>query len=484
MTRGWLASIRSKAGSFNNMMDRLQGAHNGPAAQVKELTRRERELSLLREIDQKLLAGAPLSDILSSAVEAFVVLAEAKSGVVVTPDPKSKELMPIAIYAPDPEGARRYFTDMRLCVGEGALGQAIATRETVSSPDISNDPYMERYRDALLALNIRAILAVPLRADDQILGAVGIGYPTVRTFSEAEIRTMEGFANQLAVVLEYARLREEGRERWQLKEAARLKTLFIANMSHELRTPLHSILGFSELLQDAVFGTLNDKQRRYVGHIRSSGTHLLALIEHILDLSKVEAGKIELRREPLLLADALESAVELLRGQAIKQGIALELQVEEELPPIVADPVRLRQILFNLLSNAVKFTRESGWIAVTAKSVRNGDNTEWVEIAITDSGIGIQPDDLPKLFHPFVRLDTALGAHTKGTGLGLALTRRLVELHGGQIVAASEGEGRGSTFTVRLPRTPQSASPAQQGVGVTRHHHVMSTDAPCALSVL
>ncbi len=456
------------ATSFNDMVDRLQAAYSQLAAQVKELTRRERELSLLREIDQKLLAGVPLPDLLSKAVDAFALLVEAFSCVLVTADSESGELKPVAICAPDPEGVRRYFATLKPRVGEeGGLGRAIALRTAVLSPDIATDPQMERHRDPLLALGIHAILAVPLRTDGQILGAVGIGYAAPRSFPEAEIRVMEGFADQLAVAWEQARLREDAVERWQLEEAARLKALFIANMSHELRTPLNSVLGFSALLQDETFGTLNDKQRRYVENIHVSGTHLLALVDDILDLSKVEAGKIELRLEPLLLPDALESAVELLRGQVIKKGLALELQVGEGLPRILADPMRLRQILFNLLSNAVKFTPDGGRITVTAKIVSRSEFTtrnlksetatasEFVEIAVADTGIGIKPDDLPRLFQPFVRLDTALGAHAKGTGLGLALTKHLVELHGGQIFAASEGEGRGSTFTVRLPLGPR-----------------------------
>lgn len=433
------------ASSFNDMADRLQAANSQLAAQVKDLTRRERELCFLGEIDQKMLAGAPLSDLLSKAIKTFAQLVEAQSCALVTADAESGELKPVAIYAQDPDRVRRYFATLRPRVGEeGGLGRAIATRAAVLSPDIATDPQMGRYRDPLLALGIHAILAVPLRADDQILGAVGIGYAAPRSFPDVEVQAMEGFADQLAVAWEQARLREEAKERWRLEEASRVKALFIANMSHELRTPLNSVLGFSTLLQDESFGALNDKQRRYAENIHVSGTHLLALIDDILDLSKVEAGKIELCLEPLLLPDALESAVELLRGQVINKGLALKLQVEKGLPQIVADPVRLRQILFNLLSNNVKFTPDGGRIMVTARTVHGpecearsatestSDVPQFVEIAVEDTGIGIKPEDLPRLFQPFVRLDTALGAHTKGTGLGLALTKHLVELHGGR----------------------------------------------------
>ncbi|MDE2180368.1 MAG: GAF domain-containing protein [candidate division NC10 bacterium] len=437
---------------FNEMTDRLQDAYDQLAAHVRELEQRAQELSLFREIDRMILAETPLQDLLSKVVETFARLTGSTTCVLVTADQEAGELKPVAIWGPDQEVLRRYVATLKPRVGEegGSLGRAIATREVVSISDIASDPSMEWYRDAVLTLGIRAVLSVPLLIDQQVLGAVGIGYPTARRFSEAEIRTMKGVASQLTVVLEQARLREEAKERWRLEEASRVKALFIANMSHELRTPLNSVIGFAELLRDGVYGVLNEKQRRYTGHIHESGKHLLALISDILDLSKVEAGKIELHPELLLVADALEASVALLHDQAAKKSLALELQIEEGLPQIMADPVRLKQILFNLLSNAVKFTPDGGRVTVTAKTAPG----EFVDIAVADTGLGIKPEDLPRLFQEFVRLDTAIAQHAEGTGLGLALTKRLVELHGGTIAAVSEGEGRGSTFTVRLPLVP------------------------------
>jgi signal transduction histidine kinase len=243
-------------------------------------------------------------------------------------------------------------------------------------------------------------------------------------------------------------------------------------MSHELRTPLNSIIGFSELLPDPTFGTLTAKQARYVDNIHTSGKHLLALISHLLDLSKVEAGKLEIQPETFSLLDAIKTALSTIWPQAEAKQQRLEFQVDEDLPTIRADPVRFKEILCNLLSNAIKFTPDAGRITVTAQRGSRGEalgssesspldptphtlqSAEFVELAVRDTGVGITAEDLPKLFQPFTQLEPYLTGQHQGTGLGLALTKRLVELHGGQIFATSDGEGRGSTFTVRLPVSP------------------------------
>ena len=437
------------ASAFNVMADRLQAALGQLAAQIKDLERHQREISLLREIDQKLLAEVSLPELLQAAVEAFAQLAQAQICILATADPESGILQPVAIAAPEPEEVRRYFAEVQPRVGQGDLGLAIATSAAVLSPDIDREPRWDRLREPLVAhgIRLRAVLALPLWTDKPIPGVVALGYAEPRTFPEAEVQALQGFAHQVAVACEQVRLREEAAERWRLEEANRVKALFVANASHELRSPLTSIIGFSQLLEDETSGPLSEKQQRFVRNIYKSGQHLLALINDILDLSKVEAGKIELRPELLLLPDALESAVTLLRGQALKKGLTVEVQIEEGLPPLLADPVRVNQVLFNLLSNAIKFTPDGGTITVIARR-RTG---EVVELAVRDTGIGIKPEDLPKLFQEFVRLDTARAGRAEGTGLGLALTKRLVELHGGQIWAESNGEGRGSTFTVHLP---------------------------------
>jgi len=255
-------------------------------------------------------------------------------------------------------------------------------------------------------------------------------------------------------ITERKRLEEEVRHKQRLEDILRFKSEFIANMSHELRTPLNSIIGFSELLEDQQFGPLNEKQQRYVHNVWTSGRHLLDLINDILDLSKIEAGKIELHMETFSLREALVAALTMVRPQAAKRRISIRSEIVAEMTTVTADPLRLKQIMYNLLSNAIKFTPEGGHVTVTARLVEDA----FAEIAVTDSGIGIKAEDILKLFQEFVQIDSFLGKQHEGTGLGLALTKRLVELHGGKIWAESLGPGQGTTFTLTLPITGPTSS--------------------------
>jgi signal transduction histidine kinase len=230
----------------------------------------------------------------------------------------------------------------------------------------------------------------------------------------------------------------------ELETASQHKSEFLANMSHELRTPLNAILGFSQVLQKNLFGELNEKQEEYVEDILSSGNHLLALINDVLDLSKVEAGQIELEVAPFSLREAVERGVVMIRERASKNGVALAAEVEPEAQVVTADERRIRQILFNLLSNAVKFTPAGGRIDVSAARV----DAE-IQVAVADTGAGIASQDLDRIFEEFQQTDAG-AKQQEGTGLGLALSKRLVELHGGRIWVESE-LGVGSRFVFTLP---------------------------------
>ncbi|HLB17895.1 MAG TPA: HAMP domain-containing sensor histidine kinase [Gaiellaceae bacterium] len=236
----------------------------------------------------------------------------------------------------------------------------------------------------------------------------------------------------------------------ELESASRHKSEFLANMSHELRTPLNAILGFSQVLEKRLFGELNEKQGEYVEDIRSSGNHLLSLINDVLDLSKVEAGQIELQVAPFSLREAVERGVVMVRERASKNGVALAAEVEPEVHVVTGDERRIRQILFNLLSNAIKFTPAGGRIDVSAARV-DGE----IQLAVADTGPGIAPDDLDRIFQEFQQTEVGAKQH-EGTGLGLALSKRLVELHGGRIWVESE-VGVGSRFVFTLPVTLQVA---------------------------
>ncbi len=238
-----------------------------------------------------------------------------------------------------------------------------------------------------------------------------------------------------------AQLDEKGR---QLEAASRHKSEFLANMSHELRTPLNAILGFSQVLQQKLFGDLNAKQEEYLEDIHSSGNHLLSLINDVLDLSKVEAGQIELEPAPFSLREALERGVVMVRERATQNGIQLGLRLDPEVEVVTGDERRIRQVIFNLLSNAVKFTPAGGRIDVASARVDGH-----VEIAVSDTGPGIAPEDLERIFEEFQQTEAGI-RQREGTGLGLALSKRLVELHGGRIWVESRS-GKGSRFVFTLP---------------------------------
>jgi signal transduction histidine kinase len=240
------------------------------------------------------------------------------------------------------------------------------------------------------------------------------------------------------------------------------KTRFLAHMSHELRTPLNAILGFSELLEQELAGPLTEQQREFVGHVLTGGRHLLRLITDILDLSKIEAGKLELELERVAFETLATGVGEILYQLAGERGVQLTLDIPAQLPELTADPVRLKQILYNLLSNGIKFTSLGGHVALRTEVV----DDEFV-IRIADTGSGIAPEDLPKLFNEFEQATSDSHAKARGTGLGLALTRRLVELHGGTIEVDSE-LGCGSTFCVRLPLSGPARSAGNAASTTTR----------------
>jgi PAS domain S-box-containing protein len=243
----------------------------------------------------------------------------------------------------------------------------------------------------------------------------------------------------------------------ELARATRLKDEFLASMSHELRTPLNAILGLSEALQEEVYGPLTDKQRKSLATIEQSGKHLLELINDILDLSKIESGKMEFQIAPVSVQILCESSLTFVRQQAHQKNIKLNSKIAEELGQIAVDERRIRQVLVNLLSNAVKFTPEGGEVWV---EVEPDPEAEILQLRVIDTGIGIAPENLDKLFKPFVQLDSRLSRRYAGTGLGLALVRRIVELHGGSISLESE-VGKGSRFTVNLPwKEPQGMMPS------------------------
>ena len=279
------------------------------------------------------------------------------------------------------------------------------------------------------------------------VGTVLVGRQPPRPFTDKELALLSTFADQAVIAIENARLFHEIEDKSrQLAAANQHKSDFLANMSHELRTPLNAVIGFSEVLLERMFGELNEKQDDYLKDILSSGKHLLSLIGDILDLSKIEAGRMELQLEEFNVAAALGNTLTLIRERAQQHGIGLSLEVEAGLGDMRADQRKIKQIMLNLLSNAVKFTPDGGHITVHARL--NGDV---LEVAVTDTGIGIAPADQATVFEEFRQAGGSYSNKQEGTGLGLALTRRFVELHGGSMGLQS-APGQGSTFTFTIPR--------------------------------
>jgi len=291
---------------------------------------------------------------------------------------------------------------------------------------------------ALLGLVISWSLIGPIQRTEARLAAIASGDFSghVDIPNRDELGSLAANVNRMNDELE--RLYRE------LESASRHKSEFLANMSHELRTPLNAIIGFSQVLRERLFGDVNEKQEEYLDDILSSGNHLLSLINDVLDLSKVEAGQVQLEVATFSLREALERGVVTVRERAASNGVELSLHLAPEVDLVQGDERRIRQVVFNLLSNAVKFTPSGGTISISSAGIGRE-----VEVSVTDTGPGIEPDDQKRIFDEFQQ--TAVGAaQREGTGLGLALSRRLVELHGGRIWVESE-PGRGSRFAFTLP---------------------------------
>ena len=330
---------------------------------------------------------------------------------------------------------------------DSGTGSAILERRVMHYPDVFSGaevpPYVRRSAEQT---KFKSVVFAPMYWEDEGIGAIVVGRPFVGAFTEKQIALVKSFADQAVIAIQNARLFKEIQEKSaQLEVANKHKSEFLANMSHELRTPLNAIIGFSEALSDRMFGEVNEKQAEYLGDIHESGRHLLSLINDILDLSKIEAGRMELDVSTFHLPTALGNAMTLIRERAQRHGIELGLEVDQQLAEFSGDERKFKQIMLNLLSNAVKFTPDGGKVQVSARK-RNGA----IEVTVRDTGIGIAPEDQAAVFEEFKQVGRDNMRKAEGTGLGLALTRRFVELHGGAIRLEST-PGQGSTFTVALP---------------------------------
>lgn len=435
-------------------------------AQLFEETRRQvRELQLLHDVGLAAASGVRLEETLQAAAEALAVELEGARVALLLLDPESGTLRVEASVGYPPDAVR----DLRLQLGEGISGWVAQHGELALVPDVRLDP---RYFEA--ASDTRSELCVPLTAGSLIIGALNVESPQPNAFTPEDQRLLSTLASNLTVLIERARLfdeveaakvelqqRAEALEEAnvRLQELDRLKSQFLANMSHELRTPLNSIIGFSEVLIDGLVGEVPPEQRECLENIRSSGQHLLALINDILDLSKIEAGRMELKPTTFDVAELLAEVQATVIPLIEKKSQVLTVEQPDGLPPLTADRFRIKQVLLNLLSNAYKFTPVGGHITL---SCRLADQAMML-FSVADTGIGIKPEDQGIIFKEFRQADGSLAREMTGTGLGLAISKRLVEMHGGCIWVESE-YGHGATFSFMLPLAgPPAAEPETAG---------------------
>jgi GAF domain-containing protein/DNA-binding response OmpR family regulator/anti-sigma regulatory factor (Ser/Thr protein kinase) len=401
---------------------------------------RVNELTILTRIGRRLASTLNLDEILGAVIEESFNATRATNGGIFLYNERENalEIRTMRGFAPEVEAQ---YAGYIVHAGEGLVGRLLETDQAVLIHDVSKDP-------EYLAIDsrTRSELILPIKQGGLLLGALNLESPLVAAFTESELRLLEAMADQTAVAITNARAYEAERQAVErIREVDRLKTQFLANMSHELRTPLNSIIGFSRVMLRGIDGPLTDMQSTDLTSIYNSGQHLLGLINNILDISKIEAGKMELSIESVNLNDiaktVMSTAIALVKDKPVK----LEQDVPQDLPTVMADQTRVRQIILNLVSNAAKFT-EHGTIRLRMVAM-----PKEVMISVTDSGIGIPADKMEHIFEEFTQVDASTTRKYGGTGLGLAITRRFVDLHKGRIWVESQ-VGIGSTFTFTLPR--------------------------------
>jgi len=455
---------------------------------TEELGRSVQRLQALGEVGQAISSTLDLQQVLATVVGRAVRLSGADNGTIYEFEEETGRLVRRAVQGMSDREAQP-FDDLGASareVGRTLVGQAIAQRRPMQTPDAQGEEHAELYggraEQVYRSHGIRAVLAVPLLREGGVLGMIMLRRKSPGAFPPETVDLLQTLASQSAIAIQNARLFAElERKSLELEIASRHKSQFLANMSHELRTPLNAIIGFSEMLTKQMLGELTPEQLDVTQDVLDAGRHLLALINDILDLSKVEAGKMELELSTFSLAAALDMALTMVRERAAIGGIQLRSEIEPDLDEIEADERKIKQVLVNLLSNAVKFTPAGGDIRVRARragvrgqeSGAGGDvrrrpadsqlpspnlDGGLIEVSVTDTGVGIAPHDQPKVFEEFGQGGTAEAVKKEGTGLGLPLAKRFVELHGGHMRLQS-ALGKGSTFSFTLPvrQTPGAA---------------------------
>jgi len=415
-------------------------------ARTRELARSVEELKALGEVSQAVSSTLDLQTVLTTIVARAVELSGTDGGIIYEYDEGTQEFYLRATHRTEDELVEAVrAAPMRL--GEGAVGRAAAIRAPVQVPDILDERGYEvtRLRPIFGRLGYRSLLAVPLLLGERIVGGLVVRRQEPGTFTPEIVNLLQTFATQSVLAIQNARLfRELAEKGQQLALASQHKSQFLANMSHELRTPLNAILGYTELIQDNIYGAVPEKVREVLERLAKSGRHLLGLINDVLDLSKIEAGQLTLALTDYSLKQVIQTVVLAVEALAAEKRLALKVTLPPDLPPGRGDERRLTQVLLNLVGNAIKFT-EAGEVRVEAKAA---DGT--FRVAVADTGPGIAEADQEKIFEEFQQADSSSTRQKGGTGLGLAIAKRIIELHGGRIGVEST-LGAGATFWFTVP---------------------------------
>jgi signal transduction histidine kinase/CheY-like chemotaxis protein len=439
------------ANQFNDMAERLQesysGLENKVEARTSELAQSVAELRALGEVTQAVNSTLDLETVLSTIVTKAVELTGTDAGAIYVADESEEHFRLRATHGMS-ESMIDALRKQGVGLSESTISQAATQRAPVQVPDLT-DLETSPTQQIILNAGYRALLVVPLLRPDGIAGALVVRRKEPGIFPKATLDLLQTFAAQSVLAIENARLFSEVEEKGkQLEIASHHKSQFVANMSHELRTPLNAIIGLTEMMVSnaAKFGT--EKALEPLRRVHRAGNHLLGLINQVLDLSKIEAGKLELSPEVVNLLPLIDEVVGTARQLAEQNKNKLIVDCPQDILPITVDPMRLRQILINLFSNACKFTKDGEVTLTVRESVCDGRN--WIDFAVRDTGIGMTPEQLAKLFQEFTQADASTARQFGGTGLGLAITQKLCRMMGGDVTVTSEA-GKGSVFTASLP---------------------------------
>jgi signal transduction histidine kinase len=442
--------VGNLAQEFNMMAAQLQGLYASLEQKVdertRELARSVEELRALGEVSHAVNSTLDLSTVLTTIVARAVQLSGANGGVIYEYDESTQAFVLRASHDAE-EALIAAVQAVSIPVGEDALGRAATTQAPVQVPDILDEraPILPRARPVLARYGYRSLLAMPLLLERRIMGGLIVWRREVGNFPLAVVNLLQTFATQSTLAIQNARLFREIEDKGgQLEIASKHKSQFLATMSHDLRTPLNAILGYTELILDNIYGEVPEKVREVLERVQHSGKHLLGLINAVLDLSKIEAGRLTLSLTEYSMGSVVQTVITTVESLAAEKRLALTVTMPPTLPPAKGDEQRITQVLLNLVGNAIKFT-DAGAVRV---DVTEADGAFVVSVA--DTGPGISEADQEKVFEEFQQAGSSSTRKAGGTGLGLSIAKNIVELHGGRIWVESS-LGKGSTFSFTLP---------------------------------